>query len=181
MPRYAAFLRGVNVGGQNKLSMAALRGALEREGLSGVRTLIASGNVVFEDPSRGAARLAARMEGAISESFGLHVRVAVFARAAWRRVIEEAPPWWGEQPGWRHNLLILIAPCTPADVAGAIGELREGIDRLAPGRGVVYQSIALDGLTRSAGLRVNRYPVYDLMTVRGAGTAKRVLELLEAG
>src|SRR3546814_15546585 len=48
MHRYVALLRGINVGGRNKVSMADLRAALEDDGLQSVRTYIQSGNVLFE-------------------------------------------------------------------------------------------------------------------------------------
>ena len=48
MGHYVALLRGINVGGQRRVPMAELRAVAEELGLTGVRTLIASGNLVFE-------------------------------------------------------------------------------------------------------------------------------------
>ena len=56
--RYVALLRGINVGGKNKLPMADLRDAFTAAGCTAVRTYIQSGNVVFEaalDPGRARA------------------------------------------------------------------------------------------------------------------------------
>jgi uncharacterized protein (DUF1697 family) len=51
--RRIVLLRGVNVGGANRISMAALRDSLERAGFTGVRTYLQSGNVVLADPIPG--------------------------------------------------------------------------------------------------------------------------------
>ena len=62
MPRYVAFLGTINVGG-NRLTMADLRAAFEREEFAKVETVVASGNVLFDRPraadarARGKARL----------------------------------------------------------------------------------------------------------------------------
>jgi len=78
--RYAAFLRGINLGGR-RVSGADLAAAFERaEGISAAAPFIASGNVVFEDGTRRRpAGIAAAIESAIEESFGWQSKV--FLRA----------------------------------------------------------------------------------------------------
>ena len=51
MPRYVAFFGSINVGG-NRLTMADLRYAFEREGFENVETVVASGNVLFDFDER---------------------------------------------------------------------------------------------------------------------------------
>ncbi|HEY0427362.1 MAG TPA: DUF1697 domain-containing protein [Pyrinomonadaceae bacterium] len=76
--KYAAFLRGINVGGKNKIKMEILReifsGAL---GFSGVKTYINSGNVVFETAQKDDKKLAVAIEKAIEQEFSLNIRVMV--------------------------------------------------------------------------------------------------------
>ena len=60
--RWAALLKGVNVGGNRKLPMADLRAFLEGLGLDDVKTLLASGNAVFDAGEKDAATLEARLE-----------------------------------------------------------------------------------------------------------------------
>lgn len=48
MAKYVAFLRGINVGRHNKVPMAKLREVLEKQGFQNLKTLLATGNVVFE-------------------------------------------------------------------------------------------------------------------------------------
>jgi uncharacterized protein (DUF1697 family) len=68
--RWVALLRAVNLGTRNKVPMAQLRTVLEEAGYEGVRTFIASGNVLVDAPP-GARRLAAELEGLVADSFGV--------------------------------------------------------------------------------------------------------------
>jgi len=57
MSTYVAFLRGINVGGHRRIKMAELRQAFESSGFQKVKTLLATGNVVFESPKTDAQSL----------------------------------------------------------------------------------------------------------------------------
>ena len=50
--KYAAFLRGINVGGHTIIKMGELRKVFESLGFWNVKTVLASGNVLFEAPER---------------------------------------------------------------------------------------------------------------------------------
>ena len=76
MTRYVAFLRGVNVGGVN-LKMAEVAAAFGDAGFSGVRTILASGNVVLEAQSDAAA-VRRTAETALRDGFGYDAWVLVY-------------------------------------------------------------------------------------------------------
>jgi len=75
--RYVALLRGINVGKAKRVSMADLRALVEGLGCRNVRTLLGSGNVVFDAPAGRAADLGARIEGALVERCGFSARTIV--------------------------------------------------------------------------------------------------------
>jgi uncharacterized protein (DUF1697 family) len=62
MTTYIGLLRAVNVGGRNKISMAALRELVEQAGYSDARTYVQSGNVVFTTPDRSRTRIESTLE-----------------------------------------------------------------------------------------------------------------------
>jgi hypothetical protein len=62
---YLALLRGINVGGKNKVPMAELKACFEELGCENVRTYIASGNVIFESGKSSAELAEARMTGGL--------------------------------------------------------------------------------------------------------------------
>jgi uncharacterized protein (DUF1697 family) len=68
--RWVALLRGVNLGARNKVPMAELRALLEAEGYGGVRTYIASGNVLLDGP-RARAKVAGDLEQLVADAFGV--------------------------------------------------------------------------------------------------------------
>ena len=77
MARYVALLRGINVGKAKRIAMADLRALLESLGLTNVRTLLNSGNAVFDAPAEPPAKLAARIQAAIARKLGVESLVVV--------------------------------------------------------------------------------------------------------
>ena len=88
---YVALLRGINVGGRNKLLMRELAAMFEDAGCEDVRTYIQSGNVVFRADSTLADRLSARVTDAIAASLGYRIPVITRTAADVARVVEGNP------------------------------------------------------------------------------------------
>jgi uncharacterized protein (DUF1697 family) len=80
MPRYVAFLRGVNLGATRKTGSAELRSCFEELGFTSVASFRTSGNVVFEAGREARRKLSARIEQGLERSFGF--AVTVFLRSA---------------------------------------------------------------------------------------------------
>jgi len=88
MPTYAALLRGINVGGHNKVSMSALRDVVEGLGHTDVTTYIQSGNVVFTSKKDVTP---AALERAIKNEFGFDIAVALRTKAELKRAVKANP------------------------------------------------------------------------------------------
>ncbi len=88
---YAALLRGVNVGGRNRLAMADLRSIAAELGFVGARTLLQSGNLVFRAPAADHAFLAGPLSAALSARLGLVAPVIVRARDALDAIVAANP------------------------------------------------------------------------------------------
>jgi uncharacterized protein (DUF1697 family) len=91
MAIHVALLRGINVGGANRLPMADLRALAEREGLARPRTLLQTGNLLFEAADKSEADLELGLESAITGRFGLTVDVVVRTADALRTVVAANP------------------------------------------------------------------------------------------
>jgi uncharacterized protein (DUF1697 family) len=76
-----ALLRGVNVGSAKRVAMADLRALVEGLGYSGVRTLLNSGNVVYDAPGVAPAKAAARIEKALAADLGVSSRIVALSAA----------------------------------------------------------------------------------------------------
>ncbi len=88
---YVALLRGINVGGKNKLPMKSLAALFAEAGAAEVRTYIQSGNVVFRAPAAAARRVPGLIEAAILDGFGLRVPVVLRSGAELKKVASANP------------------------------------------------------------------------------------------
>ena len=75
MRKYVAFLRGINVGGKNKIKMETLREMCHALGYKNVKTYINSGNVIFETAKADDKKLVVEIEKAIENEFSLSIKV----------------------------------------------------------------------------------------------------------
>ena len=91
MKLYAAFLRGINVGGHKLVSMKRLSQAFESLGFKNVRTLLASGNVLFDAPPRNRAGLVRKIEARLEQTFGHEISVIVRTLDELRVVVDSTP------------------------------------------------------------------------------------------
>jgi uncharacterized protein (DUF1697 family) len=117
MGAYVALLRGINVGGQRKVPMAELRAVAEALGLTRVRTLIASGNLVFEGEGT-CPELEAKLEAAVERHFGFPVDIMVRTAAQWAGYIA-ANPFPAEAQAAPKFLLLFAGKAANADDAVA--------------------------------------------------------------
>src|SRR5262245_53446985 len=125
MPIHIALLRGVNVGGQTSLAMAELRAMFDELGFAGARTLLQSGNAVFEAPSASSSdtiehRLEAQAQKRFGRSFDFFVRDA----KEWARVIAKNP-FQAEAKTDPSHLVVMALRDAPA--AGAVKALQAAI------------------------------------------------------
>ena len=177
MAKSLALLRGINVGGNTMIKMADLRTALEDDGFEEVSTYINSGNVIFKT-AKGFD--APRIEKLITKHFGHKVDVVCFTDKQWKAIIDAAPKSWGSDEKWRHNMLALLDTKEIKQVVEGIGELREGMETLDAGKGVLYQSIEIASIGKGAtGSKMASKPAYKRMTIRNYNTAVKLAKLLE--
>lgn len=112
-PRQIALLRGVNVGGNNRVPMAHLRELLGELGYGDVRTHLQSGNAVFIAPGTTPKQAAREIEDALARSLGLGIRVLVRTAAELERVVGANPlPEAVSEPS-RLLVTFLSAPPDP--------------------------------------------------------------------
>lgn len=177
---YVVLLRGINVGGKNKISMAELRKCLEALGFSHVSTFIASGNV-FLKTEKSAEEVKALIETVLPRTFNLDselIKVLVLTQSQLQAVIDDRPPGFGDEPEKYHSdVLFLIG----IDVAEAmpIFSPREGVDKIWPGSGVIYSQRLSAERTKSRLSKMMLSPLYKSMTIRSWSTTIKLLEILK--
>ena len=86
-----ALLRAVNVGGNAKVPMAALRDMAEKSGLKNARTLLQSGNLLFDAGTKAPAACEKLLETACAKTFGLKTEIYVRTRSDFEEVVARNP------------------------------------------------------------------------------------------
>jgi uncharacterized protein (DUF1697 family) len=178
---FLILLRGINVGGKNKVSMAQLKKCLEGLGFFDVSTFIVSGNVVLTS-DRNADEIAAQIEAALPKAFKLDselIRVLVLTRDQLQAVVDDRPDGFGDQPDKYHSDAIFLMGIEAAE-AMPIFNPREGVDRVWPGNGVVYSERLSAQRTKSRLSAMMTSPLYKSMTIRSWSTTVKLVEMLNA-
>jgi uncharacterized protein (DUF1697 family) len=185
MPTHVALLRGINVGGNNKVAMADLRELVASLGHTDVSTYIQSGNVLFTAPQAASSALAAGLAEAIARALGLNLRVVVLSRAELAQVISDNPYRAEPNPKFVHVVFFGEEP------GQQVVEALAAAQRQAAGKGsrdegaVVGRAMFLhtpDGFGRSElALRLNRSgSAAATGTARNWATVTKLLALCDA-
>jgi len=157
MNSYVAFLRGINVGGNTIIGMEDLRKAFASVGFSNIRTVLASGNVVFETQETDHALLAEKIAHTLKKKFGFEIAVLIRA---------------GEQ------IQALVASNPFAKTKGA-AQIRQHITFLAP---ETEQGLKASQRLKIAGLeivRVSAGEVCGTVHITAGGGTPELMKLLE--
>jgi uncharacterized protein (DUF1697 family) len=175
MTRYAAFLRGVNVGGVN-LKMADVAGALTEAGFAEVRTILASGNILLESRANADA-VRAKAETALRERFGYDAWVLVYPLATVRAIVD-GYPFEAERDGYQSYVTfvsdadVLDELAALSDQAGADEKISRGPDSA----GVIYWQVAKNHtLDSTIGKTMGKKRYKSSTTTRNVRTLVKVL------
>ena len=135
MPRYVAFFSSINVAG-NRLKMADLRSALEKEDFAKVETVVASGNVLFDHEDRPVAGIEEKLGAVMQERFGMDSFAAVRSRDEVAGAIVDNP-FAGQGGDTFVHTMFLDGPLERAKF-DALLDYYKGPEKLAPGGRELY-------------------------------------------
>jgi uncharacterized protein (DUF1697 family) len=124
MKTHIALLRAVNVGGNSKIAMADLKAMLADLGYANPQSLLQTGNLIFQAKEANGDKLAAKLENAVAERFGLATDVLIRTAAQWRQAIAANP---FPQAAARDPSHLLIMPLKDAPAKQAVKDLQTAI------------------------------------------------------
>jgi uncharacterized protein (DUF1697 family) len=183
MARYVALLRGINVGGRNKVAMADLRQVAESLGHTEVVTYIQSGNIIFTSPDSRANDLADALEQAIAERLGVQPAVVVLSAPELAQVIADNPFPDEPSPKCLHAVFRREEMGPDAVAAVAEAQQRAGAKGSPDEAVVVGRTLFLhtpDGLGRSElAAQLARSAAQAAGTARNWATVTRLMTMLE--
>ena len=179
--QYVALLRGINVGGGNIIKMADLKACFEASRLQNVATYIQSGNVLFETADVDSAKLARRVEKALSDAFRPYqARIVLCSHAKLRQIVRKAPKGFGSRPElYRYDLIFLKEPLTASEAMKSV-TTKPGVDEAFAGPDVLYFSREIARAAQSHLVRIVASPIYQALTIRNWNTTTKLLALMDA-
>jgi uncharacterized protein (DUF1697 family) len=175
---YVALLRGINVGGNNLVSMKALKESFEGLRFQDVATYINSGNILFRSAETDPRTLEGRIDRMLLREHGLPARTVVRSLAEMARLVKRISATWKPDPAWRYNVIFLRHSIDSARVLDGIA-LKPDLERVVYCPGTLLWSARVSGLTRTAMLKLVRQPIYKDMTIRNVNTTTKILQLMQ--
>lgn len=178
MGRFLALLRGINVGGRNKVTMPELAALFANNGFQQVMTYINSGNVIFESDITDTASLKASCEALLAERYPFDIPVAVFSAEEIAQAMANAPAWWNADATATNDAFYVIPPVTVQEVFDQVGQLRPEYEQVASHGRVIFWTAARKTFSRTRWSKIVQYPAYRSITLRNANTALRLAQLV---
>lgn len=175
---YVALLRGINVGGNNKVEMKRLKATFERVGMADVLTYINSGNVIFQSNEEDEKKLASILEKAIEAEFGFYVKVLVRSRTTMNAIAEQLPDAWVNDAGTKTDVLFLWEGYDTPDTMKLLS-VKPEIDRILYTPGAILWSVDRANVTRSGLVKIVGTDLYRHVTVRNATTFRKLISIID--
>jgi uncharacterized protein (DUF1697 family) len=173
--KYITLLRGINVGGNNIIKMTDLKSCFESMGFTGVSTYIQSGNVIFFSGERDKAKLTVKIEKELSERYGYSSRIVLITHQELEAIVAGAPSGFGKFPGeYKYDVMFLREGLSAADLLKQI-PLKEGVDQVWNGDGVIYFSRLGSESSQSRMSKIITMPFYREITIRNWNTTTKLL------
>ncbi len=180
MTIYLALLRGINVGGNNLIKMPDLAACFETLGFSNVRTYIQSGNVIFSTTEPDQSALTSMIEATLDATFGAQIPVVIRSAGELKSIVSDAPDGFGSEPAiYSCDIIFLKDSLTSAEAMQWVS-VRDGVDQVQAGSGVIYFSKLVSKASRSHMSRIISTPVYKNMTIRRWGTVSKLLGMMQS-
>ena len=174
---YVALLRGINVGGNNKVDMKKLKDTFESLGYTNVATYINSGNIIFEDSSKGLETIVREIEDAIKRDFQLDIRVLVKSFEDINLICEQLPDTWIKNEVVRTDVMFLWEDY---DYPEILQQLKiNPVDNVMYTPGAVLWNLEYKNYTKSGISKLVGTKIFRNMTVRNVNTVRKLHQLME--
>ena len=174
---YVALLRGINVGGKNKVVMGELRKQVESMGCADVRSYINSGNVLFEaDASE--PEISRAFAAMLEERYRFPIRLAILSREDYLSEVPGLPTWWNE-PIARRDALFFTHGMDARHVRRRIEAMPLGDEAVHFGKHAVFwgKFTEAEYLKTAYHKLLMREDFYPLVTIRNGNTFDKIARL----
>lgn len=174
---YVALLRGINVGGNNRVEMAQLRKILENLGYHDVSTYINSGNAFFRTAGLSHREIERTIEKELLKEFGLALHVVVRSLPDIQQLIKSIPSSWNEDSKKKFNIIFLRHNIDNVDILNNFSP-KKGIEEVSYSPGTLLWEANTSDLTKTEMIKLAKSGLYKDMTIRNLNTTKKIHEIM---
>ena len=175
---YVALLRGINVGGNNKVVMSELREQIEAAGFGHVRTYINSGNLLFEAEAPR-EDVAQAVEDILARHYDFPIRLALLTAQDYLAQLDELPDWWHGEVA-RRDALFYTRGLDRDHVRERIEAMELGDEAVHFGEHAVFwgKFDEKSFLKTAYHKRLLREDFYRQVTIRSGSTVEKIAAML---
>ncbi len=179
MTRYALLVRGINVGGKNKVVMAELRQELTELELEKVETYINSGNIFFTS-TVPKVRLVEKLEAFFEVHYPFIQSFSLLSQEDYEEELNNLPDWWNEDLA-RKDVLFYTEELGVAQVIETVESLELKDEIVHFGRlGIFWGKFSEESYSKTAYHRyLFKMPFYRNITIRNAKTFDKICQMLK--
>ena len=177
---YVALLRGINVGGKNKVVMSELREQIAAEGFTNVRTYINSGNLLFEAGANATCEdVAQAVADLLARRYDFPIRLSVLTAQEYLAQLEELPDWWHGEVA-RRDALFYTRGLDRFHVRERIEAMELGDEAVHFGEHAVFwgKFDEKSFLKTAYHKRLLREDFYRQVTIRSGSTVEKIAAML---
>lgn len=178
--RYAALLRGVNVGGNHRMPKAEFQAVLEKLGFHDVTIYLNSGNAVF---TSNKAVEPSGVQQALEKHFGFTIPTLVMPESKIQAIARAIPADWtndtphSDKSGQKSDVLYLFEEINTSDILNSLG-YKPDIENMIYVDGAVIVNISRVNQQKGSLQKLVGTSLYSKMTVRNVNTARKLAELI---
>ncbi|WLV25452.1 DUF1697 domain-containing protein [Aciduricibacillus chroicocephali] len=175
---FVALLRGINVGGKNKINMKLLKQTFENAGLDNVVTYINTGNIIFSCKGKSKTELANLLEEMIHNDFQLHIKTIVLSLGDFKEIVSAIPASWKNDMNMKSDVLFLWDEIDNESVLEKL-VIKPAIDSVKYVPGAILWSADKENITKSGKSKIIGSDIYKNITVRNVNTVRKIYELMQ--
>ena len=163
MIKYIVLLRGINISGKNKISMLELKQVLENNNFYNVKTYLNSGNIILSSEIKDKIVISNNINKIIKNKFNLDIPIFVITLTELKELLDNKPDWWGSDN---------------KEIYDVLGKENKSLEKIYEYKNNIFWSYKLAFYRKTNWWsRTASTSIKDNITIRTAGTVKKLLEL----
>ncbi len=171
---YIALLRGINVGGNQKVEMKRLKALFESLGCINVSTYINSGNIFFES-SESQENLHKKVETSLKKEFGFGIPLLIKTNQEIKKIADAIPKTWQNDSEQKTDVAYLFKEIDSKEIVNILPIKKKFID-IKYIRGAIIWNVKRKNINKSHLTKIISHKLYQSMTVRNVNTARYLAE-----